>query len=574
MNEAVVGGAYRVGERVGGEGRVSVHLANDEAGTQFVVSFVEPRDESETALLLQRAATASEVQHRYVAQVVASGMDEGRFFVVREYVQGEDLASLLKRRQTLDWVSAARYLTFVAAGLAEAADKGLAHGALRPERLVLTPDGTVKVTGLELPPEVVVDELNDLTPPEDVLYLSPEQASGQTATPQSDIYAQGVMFYQFVTGVVPFDAATGVVVASEHRTAEPERPRRVNPDVSPSAEAVIMRALAKDPADRQAGEAELARELDALVVGGAGEAEYPTRRRVWPWVLLAAFLLLLGVVAYMFLTQLYVPVPDVRGLPVASAEEELTAGGYWVGDVSYDPAAASSAETGSVVTQFPSAGTRTRAGVVVDLVVAGAELVTVPDVVRTVETEAAARLGQAGLGVDVQDVPSSTEQPGTVLSQEPIAGARVPKSSTVVIAVASGPKMAVVPNVVGQTQQAATSAVTQAGFAVTLTEAFSPTAAVGVVISQSPPAGVSAEASATVTLSISKGPEPVAKVRVPNLVGLAESAARDELQALGLKAKVVLATDPANVGRVKAQNPTAGTMVLPDTVVTITVGAP
>jgi len=310
------------------------------------------------------------------------------------------------------------------------------------------------------------------------------------------------------------------------------------------------------------------------VVGGGGEAEYPTKRLVWPWILLAAFLLLLGAVAYVFLTQLYVPVPDVTGEPLSVAEEELAAGGYGVGNVTYDAAAASSAETGTVVTQYPAAGARTRTGVVVDLVVAGAELVTAPDVVRMVETEAAARLGQAGLGVDVPDVASGAEQPGTVLSQQPPAGARVPKSSTVVIAVASGPRMAVVPGVVGQSQSAATAALSQAGFTVSVTEAFDPTVAAGIVVSQSPPAGVSAEASATVTLVVSKGPEPAAKVRVPNVVGLTESAARDEIQAVGLTSKVIQAVDPANVGKVIAENPPAGTMVPPQTVVTITVGVP
>jgi beta-lactam-binding protein with PASTA domain len=575
MEGTLIGGVYRVGEKVGGTGRVSTHTATDDAGSRYVITFVWPRDDADLRALESRASLASSLEHEDIARVLDWGTADEQFYVVREYVQGEDLLSLLARRGKLDWVTAARYMTFACAALGAATHRGLVHGSLRPERLVLTPEGTVKVTGFELSHELAIGDVGPESPPEQAYYLSPEQATGHEPNPGSDVYSVGIILYQLVTGTVPFDAPNAAIVAHEQATAEPEPPRRVVADIPASIESVIMTSLRKDPSARGGGPGDLLGRLDQLIGGPVGiSAQPPRRRRMWPWALVA-IVLIAAAAAFLILRSSGNPVPDLSGMTTTEATKALKATGFTIGGVSYDAAATATASPGTVIRQTPPAGQRQPSGSAVDVVVAGAETVSVPDVTGIDETQAYGRIQNAGLTLGkVTRAPDAKVPLGQIVSQTPSGGLSVPKGSPVDLTVSTGAPVTTVPSVTGMIEQTAVNTLEGAGYKVSTTRGYSSTIASGAVISQTPVAGVSLATGSTVQIVVSRGVKPVQQVRVPALVGLTQVAANSELTALGLVPASITQSDPANVGKVIVQSPLSGTMVASGSTVTITIGIP
>jgi len=251
-----------------------------------------------------------------------------------------------------------------------------------------------------------------------------------------------------------------------------------------------------------------------------------------------------------------VPVPDVVGLTQSAAEAAITAAGLYVGQVT--EACSDSVPAGSVISQRPVGGTRVTEGTTVDLVVStGPCLVTVPNVVGQAQSAAEAAITAAGLVVgQVTEACSDSVPAGSVISQNPAAGASVQPGSAVDLVISTGPCPVTVPDVVGQTQSAAAAAIQGAGLTVgTVTQQCSDTVPAGQVISQNPAAGASVAPGSAVNLVVSAGP-----AVVPNVVGQAQSAAAAAIQGAGLVVGVVQQVYSTTVaaGVVIRQNPAAG----------------
>jgi beta-lactam-binding protein with PASTA domain len=266
-----------------------------------------------------------------------------------------------------------------------------------------------------------------------------------------------------------------------------------------------------------------------------------------------------------------VEVPNVAGMTQTDASTALTSLGLTVGAIAQEYS--STVASGSVVSQAPAAGTTVDIGSAVALTVSmGLQPVTVPNVVGMTQPAASAAFTSVGLSVGiVTHEYSSTVASGSVISQAPAAGTTVSIGVAVELTVSKGPRPVTVPSVAGQTQAAAETALTAANLTTgTITQQFSNTVAVGVVISQYPSAGASALPGSAVNLAVSKGPD---RRTVPNLAGLGQSAAQTAITEVGLTVGTVTQVFSASVpvGDIVGQDPAAGTGVAPGTPVNIIV---
>ena len=415
---------------------------------------------------------------------------------------------------------------------------------------------------------------------------------------------------------MPFTGETPVEIAMKHLSQAPVPPSTHRPEVPRDLDYVVLRALAKDPADRYHSAEEMDSDLERIARGigvsaetaeaatsvlsrtEVGEAattirpapaasptytpgryyeydEPPRRRSFWPWllgVLLVAAVLVGGWFAWQELqSQLAetkpVAVPDVTGVPERLAVREIQEAGLedLVVRVPHDEV-----KLGIVIDQDPQPGDRIEKGNFVTIRVStGKEKVRVPDVVGDSRDQAVSELTQAGLEPNVFRIPS-LQPVDTVLATAPKAGTEVIKGTAVRVNVSSGPKPVTVPNVVGSAFETAQSTLQGLNFAVAR-EDVEDDAAAGIVVGQNPAAGTQQGKGSTVTLQVSQGP---ATSQIPDVESLTEADARAQLQQSGFEAQVVeeIVDDEGLDGRVLQQDPEGGTDAEQGTTVVIVVG--
>jgi len=551
------------------------------------------QDEQFVERFRREASAAAGLQHPNVVGVFDRGSYDGTHYIAMEYVEGASLKDLIERGLSVG--EATEIVRQVLAGASYAHSHGIVHRDLKPQNVLVDREGRARVTDFGIARAGV----SEITQTGSVLgtaqYLSPEQAQGLPVAAASDMYSIGVLLYEALTGRVPFEADSPVTVALKQVSERPRPPSELNPAVSRGLDAVVLKALAKDPANRFSSAQEFLRALDAAeadpsggalgdtasyaaVAAAAGTApaepppppEPPQRRFLTPARLAILALLLLalaGVITYALTRPDRVNVPTVLDQPRAKAVATLEDAGFEV-DVMGVP---SDAPRRIVLEQDPLAGTELDEGSTVTLTVSlGPGTVVVPDVVGQPEARATKTLEEKGLRVKEKRRPSASVRAGLVIATQPPASAEIDRHSVVTLIVSKGPKLVQVPSVVGERQDAAEAELRAAGLDPVLERRVSD-APDGRVIAQDPGAGSEVRPRSDVTVVVSRGP---AAAVAPNVVGESQDAAIADLHQAGLSARIVKRTtdDEGEDGRVLDQSPSAGTRLPPGEAVAIFVG--
>jgi serine/threonine-protein kinase len=540
------------------------------------------------------AEAAAGLQHPNLVAVFDRGQVEGTYYIAMQYVEGQTLKQLIDAGLTPE--ESARLVRQVLEGARFAHRKGIVHRDLKPQNVIVDPDGKAMVTDFGIARAGV----SEITQAGSVMgtphYLSPEQAQGHDVTPVSDLYSIGVILYEALAGRVPFEGESAVAVAMKQVAQTPQRPSSINPQVSPALDAVVMRALEKEPGQRfQSADAFIAALDAALKDPGAGggtaafaalppvvaepveEEPYEEERRWWPWVLVV-LAVLIGILLGLALTRdTSTEVPDVTNSPRYLAEARLERAGFSVGEVS-TVRRETPAET--VLEQDPLPGKASLdcaflsffcdKPAVALTVSSGPGTAKVPVTAGQPQAKASAKVEEAGFDVRVEPVNSQKVESGLVIHSSPSAGTTATRGSEVTLIVSSGPKLAKVPVLVGSQRGTAEQQIRARGLVPSVSERED-SAPVGEVISQSPSAGTNVEPGSSVSIVVSKGEE---EASVPNVIGKARSEAVEAIRAAGLEPSVQeQETDiQSQVGRVTDQFPPPGSEVGPGTTVTLVVG--
>jgi serine/threonine-protein kinase len=550
----VLADRYELESVLGQGGMARVFKGNDRVLNRTVaVKVLSPQfagDEQFVARFRREAQAAAALNHPNIVSVYDTGSQGDVHYIVMEYVEGRTLRDVIKQEGPLLPERASEIGEAVASALAAAHEAGLVHRDIKPGNIMITRAGEVKVMDFGIARTSTGDTLTQTA---SILgtasYLSPEQAQGESVDARSDIYSMGCVLYEMLTARAPFSGDSPVAIAYKHVREAPVPPSRINPDVPASLESIVMKCMAKNPVNRYQSAEELHEDLERVRHGGAPMAtpvladstemltraqrgpehtavmtgmppdERPSRRRTWITVgIVILILAALGTAAF-FLVKTLVPpeatlkVPDVVGEKEDDARATLEDLGFRVvvqkefsederRDFVFeqDPEPDATAEEGDTVTITVSKGPRP---------------VEVPSVVGESLETAGQILSEAGFEIGNVTRQESEEDEGTVLEQDPVAGAKVSPDTPVKLVVSGGPGTVTVPDVVCQDVDEAQGEISAAGLGFDVTGSdFSDSCPEGTVASQSPAGGTEVERGSTVRVVESDGPEPSETVTV------------------------------------------------------------
>ena len=257
---------YEITERVGLGGMAEVYRANDKVlGRMVAVKVMLPQyaaDPTFTQRFRQEAASAAKLQSPYIVSIYDWGLDDETYYIVMEFLRGTDLKTAIKERGFINQRKAAEIGSQVAQALSVAHSANIIHRDIKPQNIMIQPDGNIKVMDFGIARAGDAGLSQTATVLGTAHYVSPEQAQGKDLGPASDIYSLGVVLYEATTGKLPFDGQDAVSVAVKQVKEIPAPPRTINPDIDPSLEAIIMKALEKDPAARFKDASEMRRYLN------------------------------------------------------------------------------------------------------------------------------------------------------------------------------------------------------------------------------------------------------------------------------------------------------------------------
>jgi len=559
---------YELHRKLARGGMADVYLARDlllDRPVAVKVLFSEyAKDDTFVERFRREARAAANLNHPNVVAIYDWGQQYGTYFIVMEYVEGRTLSEIIRTEGPLHPNRAAEVTADVAAALAFAHRNGVIHRDIKPGNILITSTGQVKVADFGIAQALTAEATQaSLTQVGAVMgtatYFSPEQAQGKTVDPRSDLYSLGCVLYEMLTSRPPFTGESPVAIAYLHVQEPPVAPTDVAAGVPEPLEAIDLKLLAKDPADRYpsaedlrtdlrrflegrpvaalgaasvgamvgatagAASVEATQALPPTGVGGEGgppgtgtqddylppEGTPPSKRSgrflavlIIMLVVLAGLLLFLGLQLRQSGNQ--VTVPDVEQLNVVEATNRLESEGFEV-EVRFQPNAEVAKD--AVFEQRPPGGSRVDDGSTILLLVSsGVGEVEVPDLVGRTEQAAVSLIENEQLVVDLKREADPSVPEGQVIRQNPPAGTLVEKGRAVEIFVSTGTPQKPVPFVGGMTVSEATDVLTQAGFTVNQRRESSTTVADDLVIGTQPSSGTQVDEGSTVTIIISSGP--------------------------------------------------------------------
>ncbi|MFJ6646614.1 Stk1 family PASTA domain-containing Ser/Thr kinase [Streptomyces sp. NPDC091290] len=628
-----LGGRYELGQVLGRGGMAEVYLAHDtRLGRTVAVKTLRAdlaRDPSFQARFRREAQSAASLNHPAIVAVYDTGEDYidnvSIPYIVMEYVDGSTLRELLHSGRKLLPERAMEMTIGILQGLEYAHRNGIVHRDIKPANVMLTRNGQVKVMDFGIA-RAMGDSGMTMTQTAAVIgtaqYLSPEQAKGEQVDARSDLYSTGCLLYELLTVRPPFVGDSPVAVAYQHVREEAQAPSVFDPEITPEMDAIVLKALTKDPNYRYQSADEMRADIEACLdgqpvaataaMGSVGYGGYPDdqpttalrqqdagatsmlppmnpddggfgyddrvdRRRQkksnTSTILLAVAAVLVLVGAILIGKWVFdggtasndsVAVPSLVGESQSAAQELLANVDLKLGEVKQDEC--ENQPKGKICSQSPDSKTKVDKGSTVDIVVStGAPKVTVPSVIGISLEDARKKLEgddfQFTIKTETREV--SSEEPGTVLDQDPARGEEVEKGSTITLTVAKEQEQSTVPDVAGRTCDEAKAQMEDNDLTGNCTEVETQDPnQVGKVISTSPAANSKVDKNSTVTIQIGK--QAAQKAQMPNVVGQTLGQAKQTLGQAGFtNIQLENGSDQNDNALVVRQDPNAGQQVDP-----------
>ena len=511
----IFAGRYRIVKQIGRGGMADVYLAKDLIldGEEVAVKVLRTNYQTDPIAVarFQREARAmADLDHPHIVRITDIGEEDGQQYLAMEYVAGLDLKRYIKEHYPLSNEEAVRIMGQILLAMRLAHTRGIVHRDLKPQNILLTPDGTAKVTDFGIAvafAETSLTQTNSMLG--SVHYLSPEQARGSKATVQSDIYAMGIIFYEMLTGHIPYDGDSAVTIALQHFQKPLPSVIDENPSVPQALENVVIKATAKKLTDRYQSVAEMYVDLSSslsynrrnepkLVFNDttkadtktlpkvpqstltsipkvqtqspkpqtakpsqqASEDNYATKPvkkrkfRVRYMILLASIVLVAASLIWILSrTPATIAIPDVAGQTVAEAKETLKKANFEIGEEKSE--ASEKVEEGRIIRTDPDAGTGRKEGTKINLVVSsGKQSFPLSNYIGRKSTDVIAELKQKKVPenlIKIEEEESSESEAGTVLRQSPAAGTTydLSKASTITLTVAKKVTSVAMPSYIG-----------------------------------------------------------------------------------------------------------------------------
>ncbi|MEV0207957.1 Stk1 family PASTA domain-containing Ser/Thr kinase [Streptomyces sp. NPDC050788] len=625
-----LGGRYELGQVLGRGGMAEVYLAHDtRLGRQVAVKTLRAdlaRDPSFQARFRREAQSAASLNHPAIVAVYDTGEDyiDGVSipYIVMEYVDGSTLRELLHSGRKLLPERAMEMTVGILQGLEYAHRSGIVHRDIKPANVMLTRNGQVKVMDFGIA-RAMGDSGMTMTQTAAVIgtaqYLSPEQAKGEQVDARSDLYSTGCLLYELLTVRPPFVGDSPVAVAYQHVREEAQPPSVFDPEITPEMDAIVLKALVKDPNYRYQSADEMRADIEACLDGqpvaataamgsvgyggypddqpttalrsadggatsmlppmnpddgGYGYDERPDRRRQKKsntstiLLVVAGILVLVGAILigkWAFggnggVGNDTVAVPNLVSQSEADARQLLNNSSLKVGTVKKQPC--EDQTKGNVCSQDPGRDSKVKKGTAVNFVVStGAPKVAVPSVLGKTLDEAKEILEADKYKFNVETkTQESSEEPNTVLEQKPGLGDEVQKGSTITLTIAKAAEKSVVPDVSGKTCDEARAQMTANNLTGSCTdvETQDPNL-VGKVVSTDPQAGTQVKKNSSVNIQIGKAQQNQ-QTQVPNIQGQKLKDVRNLLAQKGLQVGTIQGSQDDNA-IVLTSDPTPGSTV-------------
>lgn len=574
----IFAGRYRIVKQIGRGGMADVYLAKDLIldGEEVAVKVLRTNYQTDPIAVarFQREARAmADLDHPHIVRITDIGEEDGQQYLAMEYVAGLDLKRYIKEHYPLSNEEAVRIMGQILLAMRLAHARGIVHRDLKPQNILLTPDGTAKVTDFGIAvafAETSLTQTNSMLG--SVHYLSPEQARGSKATFQSDIYAMGIIFYEMLTGHIPYDGDSAVTIALQHFQKPLPSVIAENPSVPQALENVVIKATAKKLSDRYQSVSEMYMDLSTslsynrrnepkLVFDDASKADTktlpkvpqstltsipkapaqeerpqskkltpeqaptqkPTKKRKFKaryMILLASLLLVAASLIWILSrTPATIAVPNVAGQTVAEAKEALKKSKFEAGEEKSE--ASDTVAEGRVIRTDPEAGSSRKEGTKVNLIVSsGKQSFQLSNYVGRKYTDVVAELKEKKVPenlIKMEEEESSESEPGTILKQSPAAGTTydLSKASTITLTVAKRVTSVSMPSYIGSSLEFTKNNLTQivgvkeANIEVVEVSTAPEGTAEGTVVDQTPKAGEQVDlASTRIKLSIYKPKTP------------------------------------------------------------------
>ena len=625
----LVSGRYEILDTLGEGGMANVYVAEDTILHREVAVKVLRMDlqhDQATIRRFQREAKAtSELSHPNIVSVYDVGEDGGIQYIVMEYIDGSNLKTYIEKKFPFPLTKVISIMTQILSAVQLAHSRGIIHRDLKPQNILITKDGQSKIVDFGIAvalSDESVTQTNSMLG--SVHYISPEQARGSLPTPQSDIYALGIILYELLIGKVPFAGDSAVTIALKHFHDDIPSIRNVNPDIPQALENVVLRATAKDPKQRYQSANEMSADLKTcLDPERANEPKFipvvdqdllgetkimpshldeqipadfsakeqvtpssdsPTKKPAklpkqkkkirWPLIVGIGVLLLvvIGIFVALIVTNRDVDVPDMAGMSQSEAKTALDKNDLELGKLQYEYSDKVAKDL--VIRSLPAKSSSVKNGSKVGLVISeGAQTYTLGNYRKKSYDTVAKTLGKLGFIVKRKEKSSTTISAGEIIKQSIAKGKKVvPKETTITLTVSTGLPTLTLEDYVNDDYETVQTSLENKGLTVTKEEATSNTVDAGNIIAQSLPAGTEVVAAeTTIKLTVSTGKP---NVTLADLVAGGYTQDKAKTYAAENNLKLFVETDYSDdiaSGLVMSQSPAAGTSIEPDATLTITV---